>query len=250
MKSLFTTAALTLLSFSVFAADPTPKTAPVQDPDIKGAIQFENKPAVPAEELGLEKEEEKKSEKKEETQKSGSHHVGVHGALGLPHPLNYGLTYVHPSQTFSAQISTGSYSQTVDAIDFKLDNTEIGLRWHPWASSFFVGALFGQQKVNAKKTESITLYGDVTAVGEVKSNYITPHVGWMWGLHNAGFFFSFEVGYQSPFDVKIDLSSDAPALAQQTPDYQRLERQVRDDAEKYGKMGLPYVALLKLGWLF
>ena len=249
------------LSLEAYAADtekrteaPRPNSAPVSD--VKGALKVEPTPAMTKEEL----EEGTKisprldihHEARRPAAESG-HLFGLHGSLGLPHPINFGLNYVHSSRVWSAEFSTGSFRQTISDAKIGIDNTEIALRWHPFAGSFFVGALYGQQKVTASMTDDIVsgmITYNVTATGEVKSNYVTPHLGWMWGHDDGGFFATFELGYQSPSNVKVSVTSDAPSAAQALPEYQELEDDAQSDAEKYGKMSLPYLALLKIGWLF
>lgn len=177
----------------------------------------------------------------------GEHLFGFHAALGFPHPISYGLNYVHPNKLLSAEVSTGSYSMTVDSVRAKIQNTEGALRYHPFAGSFFLGALFGTQRITGDKTDST--YG-FTGSAEVKSNYLTPHLGWIWGQAGSGVFASFAIGYQSPSNVTTAFSSDASAAQQLTTEYQDLQTKVRDNAEKLGKMGLPYLGLFKIGYLF
>lgn len=247
MKYIFILSLLFPLTAFAQKADPTPKPEEIkirEEIDIKGAIKVEDKPLFTPDAINSEATPETKEES------SKRHHFGVHGAVGLPHPLNFGVTYVHDSDLFSAQIATGSFKTKISDIDAKIGNTEIGLRWHPWAGTFFAGVLYGNQNVDAEKTESLTGFGDIRAWGKVKSNYLTPHVGWMWGKDNGGFFASFEVGYQSPSGVSVEVDSNAPQAARSTADYRRIEKEVRDEAEKIGKKSIPSIALLKIGWLF
>lgn len=180
---------------------------------------------------------------------SGSHLFGLHASAGLPHPINFGLNYVMPSRLFSIELSTGQFSLKASGVDMKIENSEIGLRWHPFSGSFFVGSLFGTQKVTGQKTETIS---NVSVNGnlEIKSNYMTPEFGWMWGADDGGFFAMFELGYQSPSSVTSTFTDDSPTIVQSTSDYTNFVKDLTDQAEKYGKIGLPHIALLKFGWLF
>lgn len=246
-----------LFSFSVHAVEPTPKaTTPTEEAtESSGAIKVEKKPAVPKEKLDEQDALEKKSQNRKmenpskETNQSAPHYFGLHASLGLPHPINYGLNYLHSSGLFSVEFSTGSFGATVSDVKAKIENTEIGLRWHPWASSFFVGALVGNQKISAEKTETIQGYS-ATAKVDIKSTYFTPHLGWFWGAHNGGFFTSLEIGAQLPSGNTTDISSNAPANIQADPEYVKNEKDVREQSEKVGKSTFPYVTLLKIGWLF
>lgn len=180
---------------------------------------------------------------------SSSHLFGLHAALGAPHPVSVGLNYVHPAKYFSAELNFGAFSVKSDDVEVKLGNTEVGLRYHPWAGSFYLGALLGTQSLSGEKTEIVNTTEKVTAKVDVKSTYVSPHIGWLWG-NDGGFFFSMDVGYQAPMSSSVDFSSNASALAQATPDYQKLDKDVRDAGKTLGEMGLPLITLIKVGWLF
>lgn len=177
------------------------------------------------------------------------HLFGVHAALGVPHPLNFGLNYVMPSHLLSFAVAAGSFNATSSDVELGIGNSEIALRWHPFYGSFYVGALYGQQNIKAKKTEVIQAQS-VTAEVEVKSNYLTPHVGWMWGAENGGFFASMDIGYQMPSNVTTTFTSNADPAVQATQDYADLSKDVRDGGDKIGNTALPYWSMVKVGWLF
>ncbi len=235
---------LTVMAVEPGKTPPRPNMPPAND--VKGAIQVKDTPAVPPEALSKPIPPAPKASE----EKAGSHHFGLHGSLGVPHPLNYGLNYIHSSGLFSAEFSMGSFKHKIQDVDAKLENMEIGLRWHPWRGSFFVGMLLGQHTVTATKTETVTGIGSVTGTAKVKADYLTPHVGWMWGMEGGGFFGGFEIGYQSPMNAKVEYNDNAPAGATLFSEYNEFRKDVQDQGEKYGKMGLPYLALLKIGWLF
>lgn len=180
---------------------------------------------------------------------SGSHLFGLHAAVGLPHPLSAGLNYVHSSKIFSVEANVGSYKMTVDDVDAKLSNMEVGVRWHPFMGSFFLGALFGNHTIDAEKTEVINGQS-ITAKAQVKSSYLSPHFGWMWGMASSGFFMSMDFGVMNPSGATATFESNADAAIQATSDYQKLETDVVDQGEKLGKQSLPMWTMLKLGWLF
>lgn len=183
----------------------------------------------------------------------GNHMFGPSFILGVPHPIQLGVDYVHPSSMFSAGLSLGAYNMKVTDADAKLTNSEIALRYHPFAGSFFVGASLGNHKVTVEKTDEIDVGGtpeEVTGKIELKANYIKPHIGWMKGASDGGFYYSFEIGLVSPSGVKTDFTSDADAIVQADPDYEEFEKDLEDDGNKIGKQSLPYLALIKVGWLF
>lgn len=185
----------------------------------------------------------------DETQGGSSHLFGLHAAVGLPHPVTVGLNYVHPSRLFSGELNFGSYAMTASDVDVKMTNAEVGLRWHPFAGSFYLGALIGSRSLTAEKTETIQGI-PVSAKAEVKSNYVAPHIGWMWGLDGGGFFVSMDVGALSPNGATTTFTSDAPGAVQGTQEYIDLDKEVRDQGDKLGTMTLPLWTLLKLGWMF
>lgn len=176
-------------------------------------------------------------------------YYGASAALGIPHPINFNFNFVHSSRLFSAEIGGGSYKFKVSGADLEIKNTQIGLHWHPWAGSFFVGALYGTRSLTGEKTDVVSGF-NATVKAEITSNYLTPMVGWLWGADDGGFFGSIELGYLMPSAVKTTISTNAPAAVQTTTSYQDLETDVKNTGKKAGEMGLPHITLVKLGWLF
>lgn len=179
----------------------------------------------------------------------GSHLFGLQAALGVPHPLRAGLVYMHPNQLFSAELNYGAFSIGVDAATAKMSNYELGLRWHPFAGSFYAGALIGSRTLSVEKKEIIQTQ-DIVMKAEIKSNYLAPNIGWMWGADNGGFFASMDLGVLLPSSVNTTFSSNADSTIQQTSDYIKLDKDVRDVGNKLGEVTLPLWTLVKLGWLF
>lgn len=177
------------------------------------------------------------------------HLFGLHAAVGLPHPLSVGFNYVHPSKIFSVEANAGSFGLTQDGVDAKMSNMELGLRWHPFMGAFYLGANLGQRTISAQKTEDVS-GTSVTGKAEVKSSYLAPHVGWMWGMGGSGFFVSMDIGVVSPSGVTTSFTSDVPAILQNDPDYIKLEKEVNDEGDKLGNTTLPMLTLLKIGYLF
>ncbi len=252
-------------SLPVFAVEPSVpvpgKTPTKNSQDIKGAVKVETEPAVKLDEpvaptstatpppVVSETSPEKATETTPEQKESMSHYFGFHGQLALPNPLNAGLTYLHSSKMFSFELETGSLALKVSGVDVDFKNTALGFHWHPFAGSFYLGALVGNRVLSGKKMEVISSV-PITATVEVKSNYVTPVLGWLWGLSEGGFFFGTELGYQSPSGVTTSLTSNADTTIQATNEYKTLEKDVRDAGNKLGEIGLPHFVLIKLGWLF
>lgn len=225
-------------------------SAYAQEVGAKAPLEVSTKEAavptpLPVAEPAAEAAKLEKVEKSEEAE----HYFGLSAGVGLPHPLNVGLEYVHSSKLFSVGASTGSFSHTQDGAKLGIGNSDLALRWHPFRGSFYLGALFGEQKITGEKTEVISSQS-ITAEVEVTSAYSTPVLGWMWGAGNGGFYASMEFGYQSPSGVKSKLVTNADSIIRATPEYADLEKDVTDAANDIGNMSLPHVVLLKLGWLF
>lgn len=177
------------------------------------------------------------------------HYFGAHVALGIPSPLSGGLNYVHSSQIFSVELNMGSYGMKASDVDVKMSNAEIGLRWHPFMGSFFVGSYIGNRALVIEKSDTIQGQS-INLKAEVKSNYVAPHVGWMWGMSNGGYFGGMELGVLSPSGAKASFSSNADAAVKTTKEYKDLNDEVKDQGEKLGEITLPLWTMIKIGWLF
>lgn len=264
----FVLATLAVFAFnSASAADPTPNAETkekVEDIQQSGAIKVEQKPAVSPESLRGEPTpvgekpaamtpapmEEKPAAA---AASSSPHYFGFHAAVGLPHPITYGLDYVHSSGYFSAGASVGSYSMKSDDVEISLANTDLALRYHPFAGAFYLGVMIGNQTITAKKAETITNGGftqTVNAEVKVEANTMTPHLGWMWGVSDGGLFVSFDLGMQNPSGVKTTLTTDVDPTIASTQEYKDLEADVQKKGNDIGNTSLPYIGLLKIGYLF
>lgn len=177
------------------------------------------------------------------------HLFGFNASLGMPVPTSFGLNYVHSSGLFSAEAATGSLSIAVSDVSVAFTRTELILRYHPFAGSFFVGAGFGQMKLSAEQSETIS-GGTVRAKIDLTANTLTPTLGWMWGIADGGFFAGLDFGMQSPSGGEGKLDTNADASVQATQEYQDLVTAVDDQAKKFGELSLPVVTLLRIGYLF
>lgn len=239
---------ISLTCASGFAQEAVQNTAaPVaEDKKVEQPAKLEE---VKKEEAQAKSEELTKTEQAPAADVSSEHYFGLNASLGLPHPLNIGLDYIHSSKIFSVGLAAGSFSLKQDGAEVGIGNSDVALRWHPFMGSFYIGALLGQQKIVGKKTETISGQS-ITAEIEIKSGYTTPVLGWMWGSSNGGFFAGMELGYQSPSGVKSSLTTNADNTIKATQEYKDLEKDARDAADKIGNTSLPHIALLKIGWLF
>jgi hypothetical protein len=193
----------------------------------------------------------------------GPFKVGPTLQVGFPHPMNYGLD-VQLCKCFSFGFSTGKFELTGgDDVKIQIANWDLRGRWHPFQGSFFVGAAYGSQNVVAKaskdvkfKTNGIETEVPATVQLELKNNYLTPHLGWF-AVWDVGFTMGFEIGAQVPMSSKTNLevgfdnvSPSQEAAVKDTDEYKKLEDSVEKAGDMMGKTTIPYITLLRLGWLF
>nr|WP_295899714.1 hypothetical protein [uncultured Bdellovibrio sp.] len=178
---------------------------------------------------------------------------GVYGGLGLPHGLSGGLEYLDQSRTWAVSVDVGAFSykpkdEANDKEEVSLGSFGLEGRYHPFTGSFFFGGVIGTQVVKAKKTAT---YVGETVSPEVKvgNTYLTPKIGWFWQF-NSGLNFGVELGAQIPLSTKVDIDDGTTnPLVLNDPDYIKNKDDVKDTAEKLGKMVLPH-ALVRLGYAF
>ncbi|MBC7420442.1 MAG: hypothetical protein H7328_06905 [Bdellovibrio sp.] len=205
---------------------------------------------------------------------SKPHLFGLHADVNIPHLINYGLDYWHSSRWFSASANMGGASvpsslvksaiSDIDDPSIKISNMEGVLRVHPFAGSFYIGAAYGNHKIEAAGNKTITITspapGSATfrLTDTIKANYFTPHIGWLWKL-DMGLTFGFDLGYLNPSSVSVDLKEEAltplpggATLAdfQSTAEYKKAKKDIVDGSEDVGKKGLPYLALFRIGYMF
>jgi hypothetical protein len=178
-------------------------------------------------------------------------------SFGLPHPVSYGLN-VQYGKLAGFGVEFGSYSNKSSDVEVEMRHLDLRGQWHPFSGSFFLGAAYGDQNIALKSEQSIkvgTLAIPTEISLDVKTTYLTPHLGWM-AIWNSGLLLGFELGYQAALSSSADRinvsgpSPQATAAAKATTEYQKAEADVLDQAKKLGDQGLPYVTFLKAGWMF
>ena len=110
-------------------------------------------------------------------------------------------------------------------------------RWHPWHASFYLGAAVGSRSFKASAKDSAST---ATAKAEVTSTYLAPEIGWRW-IWGNGFFLGMDLGYQIILSKKSTLDLPTGVTSQNQKD-------VTDAADQIGKIGLPILSLLQIGW--
>ncbi|MBC7742676.1 MAG: hypothetical protein H7061_10790, partial [Bdellovibrionaceae bacterium] len=149
-------------------------------------------------------------------------------------------------------------SNTDTGMDLAISNQELDLKYHPFLSKFYVGAMYGQHKLVGKKTATYTVLSQsrtTTITDTITASYVTPHIGFTWKA-DWGLTIGRDLGWLVPISPKAeinegDITSDPlySSLAVQA-DYVENKRKLQEESDKYGKTSLPYLALLRVGWLF
>ncbi len=172
---------------------------------------------------------------------------GLSAELGFPHPVNLAVQYFHSSRNFSLEFALGSTPLTIDGADTLVENQEMTFRWHPQARAFYFGLTFGNQKLEVKDSDTVSSQV-VTVQVDIKSQYMKPVVGWLWGAQNGGFFYGFELGWQFPSNNKTKITTSQDFTG--NPDYDQLIDDINEVADLIGKSSVPNIGLIKMGWFF
>lgn len=127
--------------------------------------------------------------------------------------------------------------------DVKVGFNDLSLaaRVFPWRGRFFLGAALGQRNFFGKATDSLS--GQEIKV-EVKSLYLAPELGWRF-VWTSGFFMGIDLGYQIVLSPKTTLTLPAGVPVDPTD-----RKDVEDAGKEIGKIGLPILSLLQLGYFF
>ncbi len=192
----------------------------------------------------------------------GDFRVGPHVAVGIPHPMTVGLDVVY-ADLVSLSFGSGRFGHKFDTTEIELTNWDLTARWYVFRGSFYLGAAYGHQTIIGKGTKDVTFdYNGVeltvpsTIRLEIESNYLTPQLGWFarwdWGLT-----LGFELGLQMPSGAKSELqtsfsnvSTAAEETVRNSADYKKNKKDVEDLGKTLGEKPIPYITLLKVGFLF
>ncbi len=189
--------------------------------------------------------------------------IGPTVQIGVPHPLTYGVEAM-VADVVSLGFSTGKYHVKLNskgALD--ITSWDAFARWHPFAGSFFLGVAYGHQDLSGTYKDDVTITSGAASATmpaevdvDVKGSYFSPRLGWF-AVYNSGLVLGFELGAQIPVSpsVKVEevvtgISPAQQAAIEGTQDYKDLHKKADDAARIIGKKTLPYVSLLKIGWMF
>lgn len=191
----------------------------------------------------------------------GDFRVGPSVAIGIPHPLTASLDVVYDDMV-NLSFGAGRFGTKVKETEVEIRNWDVTARWFVFQGSFYLGAAYGSQGLVGKHTTTVDLdYNGValkvptTLRLEVESKYLTPQLGWF-ARWDSGFTMGFEIGYIMPSGATSelqtsfkDVSASAEAAVRASEDYKKSKKDVEDLGEQLGKKGIPYITLLRLGWL-
>lgn len=183
------------------------------------------------------------------TDESRKWRIGPTVNVSFPRIRELALEYKSGNGFFSAAAISGGFSLKPESkIEATFSNYEIRGRLHPFAGSFFLGLGLGTQSIKIKATDSISST-NVDLNLDIASTYMVPHIGWL-TVYSFGLTFGFDIGTVIPSGVKSTVTSNANSTIQAQSEYQKLKSDAQSAGDKLGKTSLPYVTLLKVGWLF
>ena len=187
-------------------------------------------------------------------------------SLSFPYFVSPSLEW-KVGKSFSAGLSSGNLKiskdlgTSFDRVELNVKSRDVRFRYHPFRGDFFVGLALGtlDLKVKGKKktnaeVDNQTTSGIVTSQSQIKSHFLTPHLGWL-TVYESGFCFGFELGYHFPYQSSSSYSAIAqdPSLESQlksSSEFQEQKKDLEGIVKKLGKTAVPYVNLLRIGWLF
>lgn len=261
--SRFAAACLCLIPLKLLAQDETPSDDPAPEASSEASPPEEQPSTMETVKGAAEDVKEKAQELNEKARGIlGDFRVGPSVAVGIPHPLTAGIDVVY-ADLVNISVAGGRFGTTVDETDLEIRNWDITARWFPFRGSFYLGAGYGKQGIVGKTTSNVDLdYNGVTLSVpttirlEVESSYLSPQLGWF-ARWDSGFTMGFELGYIMPSGASSELqtsfrnvSAAAEQAVRDSEDYKKSKKDVEDLGKQLGETGLPYITLIRLGWLF
>lgn len=240
-----------LLGSNSFAEDSAPAAAaPAAAPPATPATTPAD-PNAPA--AATASEEAKPTEAKaEEPQEEKDYDEGVAGPLrfgplfsvGVIRPFSIGLT-----AKYKRYLGFGVDYSFIPTLKLPFADAELSSygikgygRFHPFKGAFYLQVGFGYQSSSG----SINASG-VVATGEVASPVVDIALGWFW-TWKFGLGVGIQLGAGIPLGGTVTTTATGPTAAQAELDNQR--QKVQDGLEIVGKIPLPQIDLLKIGFLF
>jgi hypothetical protein len=174
----------------------------------------------------------------------------------------------HQDRTWSAGLGFGTYTYStssgeVDDISVSLRQIEVLGSWFPWQSAFYVNGGLGQQVISAEatskqKVQSAASGGEelsLTGSYDITSTYLFAGVGWLWRLTQnfvlgTGFGLHLPIASSAEFDATLADSEVLNEAVKKTNAYKEFESATEDAGKAAGRLALPKLELLRIGYLF
>jgi hypothetical protein len=190
-----------------------------------------------------------------------SFQVGATAGVNLPHMIGLGLDTMI-GQQFGFAVNYGNATRTINSVDVGIRHTDVRFRWFPWSGSFFTGVAFGTHQLSGELNRSVqdtatkqmvAVHGKLTA----SARYFAPHIGWF-SIWDSGFTLGCDFGWLVPSGVKSTFKSNFENLPsgvseetlKATDEYKVMQKDLEDTAKKYASKPLPFLTLIRIGWMF
>lgn len=119
----------------------------------------------------------------------------------------------------------------------------VAAKYFPWHRAFYFGVSFGNQTFTGSSTDAPL---SLTVTATVNTTFVTPHFGWQW-TGASGFFYGIQLGVQVPLANTTATTSNNPALSG-LPAFAALQNSIDTYAQTYGRIPLPLLTLVQIGW--
>ncbi|MGY3805372.1 FecR family protein [Pigmentibacter ruber] len=164
----------------------------------------------------------------------------------------------------SDRINNNNNNTPIQSTQADISHLEVRAVIYPFFGSFFIGAAYGNRKVDARidACEYISNFGGtcipLRAYLKINTTYVTPQFGWLF-VSKSGLSIGTELGVQIPvqsgsedFNAQV-LATDQNQINAVYNSYAfyDFQRQVRDNIGDYFRSKtLPFWNIIKIGWLF
>lgn len=192
----------------------------------------------------------------------GNLRIGPSVALAIPHIFEFGIDGKY-RRRFGFGAMMGSHKTKSGDVNLSISSLDIRGRYHLFDGALFLGANLGKQTIIVRSSTApyvvptpagSAVSTSATVETTAKSNFVTPHVGWQ-AEFDSGLTLAFELGVQFVFGATVDTTvalddSSGEAAMKNTSGYKNAAAEVDDKVETWAKKPLPYITLLRAGWLF
>ncbi len=116
----------------------------------------------------------------------------------------------------------------------------------PFKKAMFLALGVGQLAFGGSRTQIFSSQS-TTASLTVVNTFVNPHIGWRW-ISKRGLVFGMEVGVQIPIaTVTRPLQNSNPLVS--ASDLESLRAEIDEQAQRFGRIPLPWLAALQIGYV-